>query len=63
MRAVRLEDGVDMNRIARAAAAEIEAYVREFGDASGSVLVMSVRPILDAEKENGTAPQRKARSR
>lgn len=52
-----------MNRIARAAASEIQAYMKEFGEANGAVLVMTVRPVLESEKDNGTAPQRKARSR
>lgn len=63
MRAVSIAKGVDMERIARTAAAEIESYSRSGGDPGDAFLVMTVRVCRDEEKENGTEPQRGTRSR
>lgn len=56
MRAVSISRGVDMERIARAAAAEIESYSRSGGDPADAFLVVSVRVCRDEEKKTGPSP-------
>lgn len=63
MRAVSLDRGAEPDQIVRAALSEIKAYSCGASTLEGAVLVMHVRLCSDPEKENGTAPQRKARSR
>lgn len=63
MRAVSISKGVDMEMVARVAAAEIESYSRSGGDLGDAFLVMSVRVCRDEEKENGTESQRGTRPR
>jgi hypothetical protein len=63
MRAFRVEDGIDPERLVRASLAEIESYAREHGNLSRAVLVLSVHEFIDAQMENGAEPQRKAQPR
>lgn len=63
MRAVSMSEGIDIDRIARAAVAEVESYARSGGDPKDALLVMSVRACTDESKENGTGAQRGTRSR
>lgn len=63
MRAVSISEGVDMEAIARAAAAEIKSYARGGGEPKDAFLVICVRNCTDEVKENGTGPQRGTRSR
>ncbi len=63
MRAVSVSGGVDIDRIVRAAVAEIGTHSESFGGLSDAVLVMSVKLCRDEPKENGTEPPRETRSR
>lgn len=63
MRAVSVSSGVNMDRIVRAVAAELESHSISFGGLSDAVLVMSVRLCRDEEKENGIEPPRETRPR
>jgi hypothetical protein len=43
MRVISLSEGVDINRVVRAATAELESHVRERGSLKDAFLVMSVK--------------------
>jgi len=62
LKAFVLERGVDMDRIVRAVASELESHLKVMGDFSDAVLFFEVRRCMD-EKDNGTAPRREMRSR
>lgn len=63
MRAVCIRDGADANRIMKAVADEVGFYLRENGNLEDAVIRIQVCACADEQKENGTAPQRKVRSR
>jgi hypothetical protein len=63
LKAFVLERGVDMERIVRAVASELESHLERSGDFSDAVLFLEVRRCIDEPKINGTAPRREIRSR
>lgn len=63
MRALRIENGMDADRLVKASLAEINEYARENGGLSNAVLVVHVREFVDSPIENGAEPQRKAQPR
>jgi hypothetical protein len=63
LRAFVLEGGVDVERIVRAVASEVESHARDNGGLKDAILFLEVRRCADEPKINGTAPQRKVRSR
>lgn len=63
MRSVAVSGGVDLDRIVRAAVAEIESHARSHGSLADAFLVVSVKVCEDEPKENGTEPPRETRPR
>jgi len=63
LKAFVLKSGVEADLIIRAVSSEVESYALENGGLLDAVLFLEVRRCMDEQKENGTAPQRKARSR
>lgn len=63
MRAIRIRESIDPERLVRASMAAVRDYSEGGGDPSRAVLVIQVRELVEEEKENGAGPQRKTRPR
>lgn len=53
MRAIRIGDSIDTEKLVRAALAAIRDYSEEGGNPSRATLVIQVRQFVDEKKENG----------